>query len=155
MSQHDDPTPDTPDPDTPEVPEVPGTPDVQAAAELPPAPPVPPVPPTPPAAAPVLKTRWRDRAFTLRSMVAVGLAGLVLGAGAGVGTALVASHDDGPDFRHQRMGPGGPGGGFPRWDGRDGADGPPPGGGQMPPGSGTQQQEDTPQDDASGATSGS
>lgn len=126
MSQHDDPTPDpTPDP-------VDGPP---APVDLPPAPPAP---------APVLKTRWRDRAFTLRAMVAVGLAGLVLGAGAGAGTALVANQDDGPDFRHQRMG--GPGeGGFPGWGGRDGQDGPPPGLGQVPPG--------TPQDDSSSGTS--
>ncbi|MBV6729549.1 hypothetical protein [Nocardioides daeguensis] len=146
MSQPDDPTPDTPSS---------ADPGAQPAAETPTAPPAPPAPPVPPAAAPVLKTRWRDRAFTLRSMVAVGLAGLVLGAGAGVGTALVASHDDSPDFRHQRMGPGGPGGGFPRWEGRDGQDGPPPGWGQMPPGSGPQQQPEAPQDGASGGTSGS
>ena len=144
MTQHDDPTPEpTPAPADPGY-------DPSVHAETAGTPQPPDVPPGPPAAppsappAPVLKTRWRDRAFDLRAMVAVGLAGLVLGAGAGAGTALVAGHDDRPDFRHQRMG--GPGeGGFPGWGGRHGQDGPPPGLGQVPPGS--------QQDDSSGGAS--
>jgi hypothetical protein len=138
MSQHDAPIPD-PTPDVTPAP-APDTADVQQPADVPPTPPA-----APPGPAPVLKTRWRDRAFNLRAMVAVGLAGLVLGAGAGAGTALVAGHDDGPDFRHQRIG--GPGDrGFPGWGGRNDQDGPPPGLGQVPPGS-------SQQDDSSGGTS--
>ena len=90
--------------------------------------PVPPVEPPPapePAAGPVpTKVRWRERAFTLRSVVAVGLAGVILGAGAGVGTALVADDDhgdrpDGPGRHWPADGPGRggvpgrPGDGFP------------------------------------------
>ncbi|TQK71814.1 hypothetical protein [Nocardioides sp. SLBN-35] len=128
MSQNDDPTPEpTPEPTREPTPDVP------------------PAPIEPTAPAPVLKTRWRDRVFHLRAMVAVGLAGLVLGAGAGAGTALVAGHDDRPDFRHQRMG--GPGErGFPGWGGRGGQEGP-PNMGQVPPGSSQQD------DDSSGGTS--
>ena len=151
MSQHDDPSPQPAEPPTERPAEPPTAPPTQPAEVAAP----PDVPPAPTAAAPpapVLKTRWRDRAFNLRAMVAVGLAGLVLGAGAGAGTALVAGHDDGPDFRHQRMG--GPGqGGFPGWGGRDGQGGP-PNPGQLPPGS-SQQQQDTPQDGSSADTSGS
>ncbi|MFB9763620.1 hypothetical protein ACFFOS_04410 [Nocardioides kongjuensis] len=139
MTQHDDPTPDP----TPAPEPVPATADVQRPPDVPPAPPAP---------APVLKTRWRDRAFNLRAMVAVGLAGLVLGAGAGAGTALVAGHDDGPDFRHQRIG--GPGEReFPGWDGRDDQGAPPPGMGQVPPGS--PQDQDDPSSGTSQAPSSS
>lgn len=128
MSQHDDPTPEpTPEPTT------------EPTTGVPPAPLEPPPP------APVLKTRWRDRVFRLRAVVAVGLAGLVLGAGAGAGTALVAGHDNGPDFRHQRMG--GPGErDFPGWGGRGRQDGPPDLG-QVPPGPSQQD------DNSSGGTS--
>ena len=67
---------------------------------------------TPVEAAPVLKTRWRDRAWTFRAMVAVAAASLVIGGIAG--GVVVAAANDG-DHGHHRM---------DRW-GRDGA---------MPPG---------------------
>jgi hypothetical protein len=57
--------------------------------------------------APVMKARWRDRAWSFRAMLAVALATLLLGGIAG-GT-IVAVADDDHDQRHAWMGPGGPG----------------------------------------------
>lgn len=125
-----EPTPDpTPDP----------APDLAAQPSTPPPPP----PASEPAAA-VPKQRWRDRAFTLRSLLAVGVAGVVLGAGAGAGTALVAGHDDGPDRAGRpewRQGPADgrfPGGGMGDGNGQRFA---PPGGSQVPPGTVPEQQD--------------
>lgn len=59
---------------------------------------------------PVLKTRWRDRAWSFRAMIAVALASVVIGGLAG-GAVVAASGDD--NDREQRMGPWGPGGGMP------------------------------------------
>lgn len=39
------------------------------------------------------KPSWRDRVFGVRSMIAVGLAGLILGAGTATTTALVVDGD--------------------------------------------------------------
>jgi hypothetical protein len=66
---------------------------------------VPPDAPEPPAQ-PILVTRWRDRAWSFRAMVAVALATLLLGGIAG--GAIVAVADDGNDG-HSRflIGPGG------------------------------------------------
>ncbi len=161
----DDQTPDqTPDqqPDQHAAPADPAGQDAASPTEPAPVaptvpPPGPPAPaaPVPAAAPPPPRSRWRDRLFSFRAMLAVTLAGLVLGAGAGAGTALVAAHADGPDFRHQRMG--GPGqDGFPGWGGRNGRDGPPPGlGQQLPPGMTPQEEGEAPQDDSSEGTSGS
>jgi len=60
-----------------------------------------------PQQAPVLKTRWRDRAWTFRSMIAVAIASLLVGGIAG-GTVVAVSGDD-HDRYHYRMGPWGPG----------------------------------------------
>ena len=91
--------------------DVPGSPDHDTTPEQtrPVLPPDPAVEPTPArtAPAPVMKARWRDRAWTFRDLVAVALATLLLGGIAG-GT-LVAVADDDHDHRHFRMGPGGPG----------------------------------------------
>jgi hypothetical protein len=94
-------------------------------------------------AQPVLVTRWRDRAWSFRAMVAVALATLLLGGIAG-GT-IVAVADDGNDG-HSRflMGPGGRADRMPPgWRGhrhfQDGGpqwrwnDGPPPPGGDVTP----------------------
>ena len=107
----------------------------------------PPVPATEPvqATGPVpTKVRWRERAFTLRSLVAVALAGVVIGAGAGVGTTLLVDddHGDGPG-RHWMDGPGR--GGFPGPGG--------PGRGDRPDFAPPGQQQDTPQDDQGPSTS--
>jgi hypothetical protein len=93
-----------------------------------------PAPAPTPAAAPVLKTRWRDRAWTFRAMLAVAAASLVIGGVAG-GLIGAAVDDD-----HQRMERWGPGGRMPpgwqhhgpqwRWD--DGPDNG-PGGPMMTP----------------------
>lgn len=55
------------------------------------------------APAPVLKTRWRDRAWTFKAMTGVAAASLLVGGIAG-GT-VVAVADDDRDDRHFRMGP--------------------------------------------------
>ena len=90
------------------------------------------LPPDPAAtSAPVLKTRWRDRAWTFRAMLAVAAASLVIGGITGglVGAAVDDDHDDG-----YRMGPGGPGmlmppgrrnHDGPHWRWRDGPQQPP------------------------------
>jgi len=90
------------------------------------------LPPDTAGSAPVLKTRWRDRAWTFRAMLAVAAASLVIGGIAGglVGAAVDDDHDEG-----YRMGPGGPGMRMPPgWGNQDGPhwrwrDGP-----QPPPG---------------------
>jgi hypothetical protein len=123
-------------------------PDLAAQPTTPPPPPL----ASEPAAVP--KQRWRDRAFTLRSLLAVGVAGVVLGAGAGAGTALVAGHDDGPDRAGRpewRQGPADgrfPGGGMGDGSGQRFA---PPGGSQVPPGTVPEQE----QGDSSGSSSDS
>ena len=60
---------------------------------------------------PVLVTRWRDRAWSFRAMLAVALATLVIGGIAG-GT-VVALADDDDEHGHFWMGPGGPDDGMP------------------------------------------
>ncbi|HWI44003.1 MAG TPA: hypothetical protein VNS81_10305 [Nocardioides sp.] len=87
-------------------------------------PPSPPTPPLPPAAAmpPAPQQRWRERLYGVRSVAAVALASLVVGAGLGTGITLLAQGDDQPGHldRFERMhGPGdgrlddgGPAGGF-------------------------------------------
>jgi hypothetical protein len=55
----------------------------------------------------VLKTRWRDRAWTFRAMIAVALASLVIGGVAGGVIGAAAGRDD--DRGHYLMGPWGPG----------------------------------------------
>ena len=87
-------------------------------------------------------------------MVAVALAGVVLGGGAGAGVAALAGQDDAPEPRRpQIVSPGDDG--FPGWGRRDGQDGPPPGRGQLvPPGTAPRDQEDgSPSDGTSGSTS--
>jgi hypothetical protein len=70
---------------------------------------------------PVLKTRWRDRAWTLRAMIAVAAASFVVGGLLGGFIGAAVSHDDHPG--EHRMRPWGPGhgpGGFQRgwrWQG--------------------------------------
>jgi hypothetical protein len=73
------------------------------------------------AAGPVLKTRWRDRAWSFRAMIAVAVASVLVGGVAG--GAIVAASGDDHDRDQYRMGPWGPGGqmppgwrhGGPRW----------------------------------------
>jgi len=81
--------------------DVPGSPDRDSA----PAPEQQPA--QQPEQQPVLKTRWRDRAWTFRAMLAVALASLVIGGVAGGVIGAVAGSDDRDD--HYRMGPWGPG----------------------------------------------
>jgi hypothetical protein len=64
-----------------------------------------------PAAGPVLKTRWRDRAWSFRAMIAVALASVLVGGVAG-GVIVAASGDD-HERDQYRMGPWGPGGQMP------------------------------------------
>jgi hypothetical protein len=88
--------------------EVSGSADRDAAPE-PTRPVLPPDPAAEPGAtapAPVMKPRWRDRAWSFRAMLAVALATLLLGGIAG-GT-IVAAADDDHDQRHAWMGRGGP-----------------------------------------------
>jgi hypothetical protein len=76
------------------------------------------------------RTRLRDLVFGLRALVAVAVAGLILGGLAGFG--INAATGDGPDGRMGRFGPGG---GFQ--DGPGGRGGPggfPQGPGQIGPG---------------------
>ncbi|GAA4801766.1 hypothetical protein ACFQ0K_13390 [Nocardioides caeni] len=130
--------PDTPEPDVPApaAPEDPATPQpTQTAPRIP----------------------LRERSFRLRSLVAVGLAGLLLGAGAGVGTALVVDghdrHDGRQGWNERRQPPGRDGG--PGQDGGRGGErsGVGPGTGQLPPG--TTQQDDSDDAPASEDESGS
>jgi hypothetical protein len=73
--------------------------------------PVLPPDPAPVTQQPVLVTRWRDRAWSFRAMLAVALATLVIGGIAG-GTVVAVSGDD-DDHGYFRMGPGGPDGRMP------------------------------------------
>src|SRR3954451_21541778 len=74
--------------------------------------PPPPPPPGPPAAPVAQRTRLRDLAFGLRSLIAVGVAGVILGGLAGFGIHA-ATDDDRRDGRMGRSGPWfGPPGGF-------------------------------------------
>ncbi len=80
------------------------------------------------------RTRLRDLVFGLRALVAVALAGLILGGLAGFGIHA-ATDGDGEDGRMGRFGPGGgfqDGPGGP--GGRGGPGGFPPGPGQQGPG---------------------
>jgi hypothetical protein len=72
---------------------------------LPPDPLAEPAEPTAVAPAPILKTRWRDRAWSFRAMLAVALATLVLGGIAG--GAIVAASDGGDGHSRFLIGPGG------------------------------------------------
>lgn len=128
MNQESD-TPNGPrDPDIDDQPAVPEEPASNAADAA-----------APSAAAPT-RTPLRERTFRFRSVVAVAAAGLILGAGAGVGTALIADGPDGHGGRHvsfDRMQPPGSEGGPGRRGERNGIG---PGMGQLPPGT-TQQEE--------------
>ena len=75
----------------------------------------PPLPPDRPPVAEGHPQRWRDRAWSLRAVIAVGLTSVILGGLAGAAIATVGDHQD------QRRGPG-----FGRFHGRPG----------MPPGQG-------------------
>ena len=89
-----------------------------AEQPLPDQPPAPAEPASGPAAGPVLKTRWRDRAWSFRAMLAVALATLVIGGVAG-GSIVALADGDGHDHHGVRpWGPGGPMGG-PGWKWRD------------------------------------
>lgn len=81
------------------VPVVPAEPvDAQAAqAASPPSP-----PPEGPAAAE--KTRWRDHAFRLRSVAAVAVAGVIIGAAGGAVTTALVSDDRHGDHERPRFG---------------------------------------------------
>jgi hypothetical protein len=97
---------------------VPGSPDRDAAAAESAAPAAPDEPttvqPAVPAESPVLKTRWRDRAWSFRSMLAVAVATFLIGGIAGgVVVGAGGDHHDG-QHRMGRWGPGGPMGG-PGW----------------------------------------
>jgi hypothetical protein len=103
MAQNED-VPDSPDRDVTQPPE---------AAE-----------PVPAAPAPVLKTRWRDRAWTFRAMLAVALASLVIGGVGGLVVGVAAAHQhDRRDGFHHRFGPGGGPGMGPGWRMRGGPGG--------------------------------
>ncbi len=133
-------TPDQPDPTPDPAPIAP-----PAAPAAPAAHPVPPAPP---------QMRWRDRAFRFRAVLAVALASVILGAGAGVLGSLAFGHDqDGPDRQHRIEGPGR--GDFPGQRGPGGGQNmPQPGTDQLPPGTAPQQDESEPsaQDDATSAS---
>jgi hypothetical protein len=75
----------------------------------------------PAVAAPVLKTRWRDRAWSFRALLAVALATLIIGGVGGlvVGAAAARHHDRHDGFYH-RLGPGGGPGMGPGWRMRGG-----------------------------------
>ncbi|HEX2893999.1 MAG TPA: hypothetical protein VHO29_08355 [Marmoricola sp.] len=65
------------------------------------------VPQTPePAVAPTPKTRWRDRAWSFRAMLAVAAASLVIG---GVAGGVIGAAAGGDDHGRYRTGPWGPG----------------------------------------------
>ena len=71
-----------------------------------PAPASQPVGAGPTTTAPVLKTRWRDRAWSFRALLAVALAPLIIGGIGGLVVGVAATHHDRHDGYH-RMGPGG------------------------------------------------
>jgi hypothetical protein len=93
--------------------DVPGTPEDDATSgdTRPVLPPDAPAPAPAPAPQPILKTRWRDRAWSFQAMIAVALATLLIGGIAGGVIVAAASDDD--DHGHFWMGPGGPGGRMP------------------------------------------
>src|SRR4051812_41286671 len=92
---------------TPAQPEPPAEPAEPAAATPPPPPPA-----GPPPAAPVQRTRLRDLVFGIRSLIAVAVAGVIVGGLAGF-AIHAATDDDHRDGRMGRFGPGfGPGGAF-------------------------------------------
>src|SRR4051794_12806351 len=62
--------------------------------------------------APILKSRWRARAWTCRAMLAVAAASLVIGGIVGGAIVAVAKHGH-DDHGFHRMGPWGPGAGVP------------------------------------------
>jgi hypothetical protein len=108
MTENDDPT-------------GPPGPDVQQPVE-------PPVPPS--VEQPILKSRWRDRAWTLRALIAVAVASFLVGGLVG-GVIVGATGDDHDGHRMHRMGPWGPGmQQAPGWRHRQFNDGQP----QQPPG---------------------
>jgi len=111
--------------------DVPGSPDRDAVAAEDAAPTTPeeptvaqPVASAEPARAPILKTRWRDRAWSFRAMLAVALATLLIGGIAG-GVIGAAASGDRDDHRIGRWGPGGPMMGGPGWRHRHFNDGGP------------------------------
>jgi hypothetical protein len=119
------------------------------------------VPPTTP------RTGWRERAYGVRAVAAVAVAGLIVGGGAGAAIHAAVGDDGGRDGRPGFMRNGGPGGGFGgpgnQVPGRGQGQGQlpqPPGGLPAPPPNGVPQQPATPPEesvapDGSGASSGS
>jgi hypothetical protein len=94
-----------------------------AATPPPPPPPTVAVPAAAPAAPTLQRVRLRDQAFGIRSLVAVALAGVIMGGLAGFGIHAATGGDD-RDGRMGRFGPGfGPGGGFREDRGRGGLPG--------------------------------
>lgn len=133
QDQPDNPSPADPAP----APAAETAPDPAAAPTQPAAPPPPNAPRVP----------WRERAFRFRAVVAVGVASLVVGAGAGVVTTLLV---DGHDNHHGRPGwsdQRGPGGGFGERGQGGNRNGPPSGTGQLPPA--ITPEESTPQESES------
>jgi hypothetical protein len=102
------------------------------------APAEPPAPPVEPPAPPVVRTRQRDLVFGLRSLVAVALAGVILGGLAGYAINAGTGGDDHQDGRMGRFGPGGGFPGGPQGGGFPGGPGQGPGQ-QLPPQGGIQQ----------------
>lgn len=116
---------------------------------------------------------WRERAYGIKGVAAVAVAGLIIGGGAGAAIHAATADDGGRDGRPGRMGPGGFGapGGQPPGQGQGQGQGPgqgqPPGQGRPPqppnglpaPPNGAPQQPATPPQegvapDGSGDTSG-
>lgn len=105
MNEHDDnqdPTPAADPLDPPVEPLAPQPVEVPPAAFIAAPPPAPPVEP---------KTRWRDRVFQMRAVVAVAVAGVILGAAGGAATTALVSDRDGDGHERpaigQNFGPGG------------------------------------------------
>ena len=123
-------------------PETPVAPPADApAAEAPAAASGPPPPSPPPAAVAAPRTRLRDRLFTFRSTLAVALAGVIIGAGAGTAITAVVADDGGQHGRHERLGDRGPRGGFGRMPGPGGQQNQPGEQFQVPPGTAPEEQE--------------
>jgi len=130
----------------PEHPEHPEEQPTEPVGALPPPPPPPPTVAAPVAAPALQRVRLRDQAFGIKSLVAVAVAGVIVGGlgGFGIHAATDGDHRDG---RMGRFGPGfgprgGPGGGFREWRGPEGFPGGPgqnggPGTQQLPPPGGT------------------
>jgi len=108
---------------------------------------------------------WRDRAYGIKGVAAVAVAGLIIGGGAGAAIHAATADDGGRDGRPGRMGPGGfggPGGQLPPGPGGMPGQGQlpqPPNGLPAPPNGGPQQPATPPEDrvapDGSGDASGS